>query len=86
MLNRLGVGGFLAASLFLASSSSALAYLDPGTGAIILQVLVGGVAGAAMIAKLYWSRLMDMVGRVTGKPPRHDVPSSHRETPEATKE
>jgi hypothetical protein len=35
-----------------------LAYLDPGSGSIILQVLVGGVAAAAVTAKLYWSRLL----------------------------
>ncbi len=35
-----------------------LAYLDPGSGSIILQVLVGGAAAAAVTAKLYWSRLM----------------------------
>ena len=37
---------------------SLLAYLDPGSGSIILQVLVGGAAAAAVTAKLYWSRLM----------------------------
>ncbi len=35
-----------------------LAYLDPGSGSIILQVLVGGVAAAAVTAKLYWGRLL----------------------------
>ncbi len=35
-----------------------LAYLDPGSGSIILQVIIGGVAAAAVTAKLYWARLM----------------------------
>ncbi len=35
-----------------------LAYLDPGSGSIILQVIIGGVAAAAVTAKLYWSRLL----------------------------
>ncbi len=38
--------------------TSLLAYLDPGSGSIILQVLVGGAAAAAVTAKLYWGRLM----------------------------
>ena len=35
-----------------------LAYLDPGSGSMILQVLAGGVAAIAVTAKLYWGRLM----------------------------
>lgn len=38
--------------------TSVLAYLDPGSGSMILQILVGGVAAAAVTAKLYWGRLM----------------------------
>jgi hypothetical protein len=33
-----------------------LAYLDPGSGSLLLQALVGGVASAAVMAKLYWRR------------------------------
>ena len=29
------------------------AYLDPGTGSILLQLLLGGVAGFLVIIKLY---------------------------------
>jgi hypothetical protein len=35
-----------------------LAYLDPGSGSMILQILVGGVAAVAVTAKLYWGRLL----------------------------
>ena len=34
-----------------------LAYLDPGTGSVLLQAIVGGVAAAAVTARLYWRRL-----------------------------
>lgn len=34
-----------------------LAYLDPGAGSLILQALAGGVAGAAVVGKLYWARV-----------------------------
>jgi hypothetical protein len=33
-----------------------LAYLDPGTGSMLLQVLAGGVAAVAVAGKLYWRR------------------------------
>jgi hypothetical protein len=34
-----------------------LAYLDPGTGSMLLQVIAGGVAAVAVAGKLYWRRL-----------------------------
>lgn len=40
----------------------ALAYLDPGSGSMLLQVILGGVAGVAVIAKLYWGRLLSLFG------------------------
>ena len=35
-----------------------LAYLDPGSGSMILQILAGGVAAIAVTARLYWGRLL----------------------------
>jgi hypothetical protein len=35
-----------------------LAYLDPGSGSMILQMLAGGVAAVAVTAKLYWNRVL----------------------------
>lgn len=36
------------------------AYLDPGSGSMLVQLLLGGVAGAAVIMKLGWQRFRDM--------------------------
>ena len=35
-----------------------LAYLDPGSGSMILQILAGGVAAIAVTARLYWNRIL----------------------------
>lgn len=35
----------------------AYAYLDPGTGSVLLQGLLAGIAGGMAILKLYWRRL-----------------------------
>ena len=35
-----------------------LAYLDPGSGSMILQILAGGVAAVAVTARLYWNRIL----------------------------
>jgi hypothetical protein len=43
-------------------SAPAYAYLDPGTGSMILQLLLGGVAGLALAGRLYWHRFLVMIG------------------------
>jgi hypothetical protein len=40
----------------------AYAYLDPGTGGMMLQLLLGGVAGIGVLGRLYWSRFRARVG------------------------
>jgi len=35
-----------------------LAYLDPGSGSVLLQALLGGVAALAITGKLWWHRLL----------------------------
>jgi hypothetical protein len=41
---------------------SILAYIDPGTGSIILQAVVATVVGAAIAVKLFWHRLLKFFG------------------------
>ncbi len=51
--------------LFLSAlgiDSPAHAYLDPGTGSMLLQLILGGVAGALVVGKLYWQRVKDIFG------------------------
>jgi hypothetical protein len=35
----------------------AFAYLDPGSGSMLLQILLGGLAGVAVAGKMYWHRI-----------------------------
>ena len=49
-------------SLSLVKPPAALAYLDPGSGSMLLQLVLGGLAGLAVIAKLYWYRLLGLFG------------------------
>ena len=49
--------GFLAAF-----PPPAQAYLDPGSGSMLLQILLGGTAGLAVLLKLYWHRLLLVFG------------------------
>jgi hypothetical protein len=38
--------------------TTVLAYLDPGSGSMILQIIAGGLAAVAVTAKLYWNRIL----------------------------
>ena len=48
-------------SVFVLASSAApaFAYLDPGTGSMMLQLMLGGVAGLMVVGKLYFRRAAD---------------------------
>jgi hypothetical protein len=37
------------------------AYIDPGSGSMILQAIVGGVAAALVFAKFWWRRLLEFL-------------------------
>lgn len=39
------------------------AYLDPGTGSMVIQVILGGIVGALTLAKVYWRRISVRLGR-----------------------
>jgi hypothetical protein len=34
------------------------AYIDPGSGSMLLQILLGGVAAVGVTAKLTWRRML----------------------------
>lgn len=44
-------------------STSAHAYLDPGSGSMLLQIILGGIGGLVVLVKLYWHRLLVLLGR-----------------------
>ena len=52
-------------SLFLVFgiNSPAFAYMDPGAGSMILQALLGGIAGVAVVLKIYWYKFKSIFHR-----------------------
>jgi hypothetical protein len=50
---------FLAAFFLL--SRSVYAYVDPNTGGMLIQLLTGGLAGLAVLARLYWRKLRERI-------------------------
>lgn len=44
------------------ATHDALAYLDPGTGSMMLQVILGGIAAVGVALKLFWYRIVAFLG------------------------
>lgn len=57
MKNRLSNITWVPAIGLLFYGQPAFAYLDPGTGSILLQGIIAGVAGVFVVLKLYWYRI-----------------------------
>ncbi len=55
MARTVQVAALVAASL-LALEAQVQAYLDPGSGSMLLQVLLGGFAAIGVAIRLYWQR------------------------------
>ena len=54
----------IAIFIMLLSGRPAYAYLDAGTGSMLLQLLLGGLAGLAVILKLFWHKVLGLFGIV----------------------
>jgi len=42
------------------SLSQDLAYLDPGSGSFLLQIILASILGALFVAKSYWKKLIGL--------------------------
>jgi hypothetical protein len=56
-LARRGGSIYLATVALLTTASDAFAYLDPGTGSILLQAVIGGAMAAAYFLRRHWQTL-----------------------------
>lgn len=50
-----------------------IAYLDPGSGSLVLQMLIGGILGAIVFFKLMWQRIKRGIARMLGRPVEEDI-------------
>ena len=58
--------------LLLLMFTDAVAYLDPGTGSMLLQVILGGVAAVGVAVKLYWHKLRAAFGMAKKEEPEEE--------------
>ena len=52
--------------LFIFYPGVASAYIEPGTGLMITQMLIGSIAGGLVTVKIYWRKLKAKFGPQTG--------------------
>lgn len=48
-------------------SNQAHAYIDPGTGSMIVQGLLAAIAACIVTIGMFWRRLKDLWGRLLGR-------------------
>jgi hypothetical protein len=51
------------------------AYLDPGAGSMMLQIILGGLAGLAVGLRLFWHRMLGFFYRRPPTPPADANPA-----------
>ncbi len=57
----------LALGINLSTMEVAFAYLDPGTGSMLIQGLIGAVAAAFVVGRLYWYKIKTFFARMVSK-------------------
>tara|TARA_X000000368_G_scaffold404532_1_gene380683 strand:- start:692 stop:895 length:204 start_codon:yes stop_codon:yes gene_type:complete len=53
--------------IFFLSSVKAYAYLDPGTGSMIIQALLGVLAAIGAYITLYWRKFKNLINKIFQK-------------------
>ena len=62
----------LAVILLFWSIRKAHAYIDPGTGSYIIQVVIGVLLGAAFALKVYWEKVRAYFSKLFSKRTKSD--------------
>lgn len=60
-------------------AAPAYAYLDPGTGSLIIQSVIGAAAAVGITLKLYWHKIKLMF---SGRKPQDDQADKAKESAE----
>jgi len=65
--------------IFIFSSKQACAYLDPGTGSYVLQILVGALIGASVGFRMCWNKIKSFCLVYVFKKKRNESNSKNNE-------
>lgn len=64
MKTTISIAFLAAVGVFVAFPAQA--YLDPGTGSIVLQAIIGIVASVGVAMKIYWDKVKGFTSRLFG--------------------
>lgn len=69
--------------ILVAPVSKPAAYLDPGSGSFILQILIATLVGGLFVIKSYWKKIISFFRRKPEQPePSAEQPDSSEDQPE----
>ncbi len=43
------------------------AYLDPGTGSYLFQILIAGLVGGLFVVKIFWAKIKEFFAKLFGR-------------------
>ena len=49
------------------SVREAFAYLDPSSGSLVVQMILGALVGIGVTLKIYWYKIKERLGRIKNK-------------------
>ncbi len=57
--------------LMMITAEPAYAYLDPGSGSYLVQIIIAGLVGAGFFVKSFWVTIKNVIGKLTKKFPKN---------------
>jgi hypothetical protein len=68
----------LASGATLITAQEAHAYLDPGTGSMLLQVLIAGLAATSVVVGRYWYKVKSYFVRSSDRTARGEATDTNK--------
>ena len=75
------VFSFTAISFLMFFTEPAYAYLDPGTGSMMIQAVLAGIAAASVSIGIFWKHIKLFFSRISGRKQKKE--KNHNEKREA---
>jgi len=66
-------GTILIYFICLVSPRAAYAYLDPGTGSYILQLVIAFLLGGSLVIRIYWKKIKTYLANFLSKKQKDDA-------------
>lgn len=63
--------------IWLALPPKAQAYLNPGTGSYLLQIVLGGLLAAGLVIRLFWQNIRAFFRKLGARAPRNPEEQPH---------